>query len=118
MLFYEGEYQESDIQSVLEEMREQGRGMPETEISPFASFNLAEERHQKYYVKRYPHAMETILPLFASHAEFNDSTIVARLNGLAKGYTSLERIKRDIEAWDISLEERRDLIRLISGIKW
>lgn len=118
LLFFADEEQEEDIKLVLREMQESGRSLPDTEIVPFAQFHLAEERHQKYYLKRFPHAMDTLMPLFASHAEFNDSTIAARLNGLAKGYTSMERIMRDIEAWDVSPEERVRIIQLISGIRW
>lgn len=118
LLFYADEEQEEDIKLVLREMQESGRALPDTEIVPFTQFHLAEERHQKYYLKRYPHAIETLMPLFASHEEFNDSTIAARLNGLAKGYTSMERIKGDIATWKMKPEERDRLIQLISGIRW
>lgn len=118
LLFYKDAAQKEDIHQVLQEMKNGGRGEPETEISPYAGFYPAEERHQKYYLKRYPHAMETLLPVFGTHAEFNDSTIAARMNGLAKGYTGLERVKREIEMWEMRPEERSGIIQLISSIRW
>ncbi|RIX60153.1 peptide-methionine (S)-S-oxide reductase [Paenibacillus nanensis] len=118
LLFYEDASQKEVIHQVLQELKVGGRGEPDTEIHPYASFYLAEERHQKYYLKRYPHAMETLLPLFDTHAEFNDSTIAARMNGLAKGYTGLERVKKEIETWEMEVGERSGIIQLISRIRW
>lgn len=48
----------------------------------------------------------------------NNSTLAARLNGLAKGYTNLERILNEIERWQIGSEHRKLLVELVKQIRW
>ncbi|MCR2804089.1 peptide-methionine (S)-S-oxide reductase MsrA [Paenibacillus soyae] len=118
LLLYEDETQRADIETVLEERRKKGLERPDTEIRTFSTFYPAEERHQKYYLKRFPHAFETVMSIFGEHDAFNDSTLAARLNGLAKGYTSLERIKAEIGTWNMGEKERAYILDEISSIRW
>ncbi|MFF2889686.1 peptide-methionine (S)-S-oxide reductase MsrA [Paenibacillus sp. NPDC057967] len=118
LLFYENESQRSAIDRVLLKRERSGLGRPETDIVPCSAFYAAEERHQKYYLKRYPQAIEALSTRYPTQPQLNDSTIAARLNGLAKGYTSMERIKNDIETWQISDAERSGILGLISSIRW
>lgn len=118
LLFYENEIQRSAIEHVLHDRQSRWLQKPDTEIMPYDRFHLAEERHQKYYLKRFPHAVATLMSRYAAHEQLIDSTIAARLNGLAKGYTNMERIKREVEMWRISDSERNDIIDLITSIRW
>ncbi|MDQ0255820.1 peptide-methionine (S)-S-oxide reductase [Evansella vedderi] len=90
----------------------------ETEVSPYTNFTLAEERHQKYYLKRYPHAMEKLKELYPDDHSFVNSTVIARLNGFVKGYGSLSKIKEEIGSWGLSKERNTRLMSTIDSIRW
>ncbi len=90
----------------------------QTEISPYQEFTLAEDYHQKYYLKRYPDAIEKLKILYPTNDEFINSTLVARLNGFVKGYGSLTNIKDELKEWEINDILRLRMIDIIKSIKW
>lgn len=118
LLLYWDKKQQDSIQQVLEKREMQGKGRPETEIAPYSEFHLAEDKHQKYMLKRYPNAVEKLSTLYQAPADLTNSTLAARLNGLAKGYTNLEQIKNEIHKWPTSPNNREMLINLINQIRW
>ncbi|MDQ8735013.1 peptide-methionine (S)-S-oxide reductase MsrA [Paenibacillus sp. LHD-38] len=118
LLFYSDERQKDTIQHVLKKRKEQGKGEPSTEIVPSAPFTLAEDKHQKYYLKRFPDAIEKLSILYQTEADLRNSTLAARLNGLAKGYTNLERISQEVSQWPIEQNNKQFLIDLIKKIRW
>lgn len=136
LLFHHDAEQKAVIDAELERRQREGLGRPDTEILPYADFHPAEERHQKYYVKRYPNAVAALENLSGSGSEsgdgrsdgrgdghgddaaWTDTTIAARLNGIAKGYSSMERLKSELASWPMSGTERDVLMRTLSAIRW
>ncbi|WP_433945101.1 peptide-methionine (S)-S-oxide reductase MsrA [Paenibacillus sp. SN-8-1] len=118
MVLYHNELQKDKAERVIRQCEGEGKAKPETEFSPCALFYPAEERHQKYYLHRYPNAVEKLSSIYPSHQELVNSTLAARLNGLAKGYTNLSQIKQEIAGWKADKEQKKRLIDLISGIRW
>ncbi|MGO4375487.1 peptide-methionine (S)-S-oxide reductase MsrA [Paenibacillus sp. 2TAB19] len=114
LLIYHHESQLDAIQKVLKE-RETA---PDTEIQPYTMFWEAEDRHQKYYLHRYPQAVDALNGLYSSRDELLSSTLAARLNGLAKGYTNLSRLKEEIGGWDIDSGEGERILHVITQIRW
>lgn len=117
LLFYGDGKQQAAIQRVVDKRKKLGLA-PETEIAPYSEFYAAESRHQKYYLKRHPNAMEKLSLLYPSEDELVSSTLAARLNGLAKGYTNLEHIKNEILEWPIPVTNREMMIDHIKQIRW
>ncbi|OCT16599.1 peptide methionine sulfoxide reductase [Paenibacillus pectinilyticus] len=118
LVLYRDELQKNTIYSVTEGFRLKGKGRPDTEIALLKGFYPAEERHQKYYLKRYPDAVLKLRPLYPTPEGLMNATLAARLNGLAKGFTNLSLVIQDIQSWPIAEVERGELIRLVQGIKW
>jgi peptide-methionine (S)-S-oxide reductase len=118
LVLYRGQIQLNVIQKVMKMREEQGKRKPDTEIAPYNRFYPAEDRHQKYYLKRYPNAIQELSNLFPSPQELTNATLAARLNGLAKGYTNLHTILDEIRTWPISEEEKGNMLQLIQRIRW
>ncbi|MBA2942602.1 peptide-methionine (S)-S-oxide reductase [Paenibacillus sp. CGMCC 1.16610] len=118
LVLYRDPSQLDIIRKVMANSEEQGKGTPDTEVAPFKGFYPAEDRHQKYYLKRYPDAIDKLSTLFPTEEALTNATLAARLNGLAKGYTNRDRIINEIRTWLISGKEQEEIIRLIRGIKW
>ncbi|QGG54452.1 peptide-methionine (S)-S-oxide reductase MsrA [Paenibacillus sp. B01] len=107
------------IEGWLEERRLAGLPEPDTEIRELGRFFPAEERHQKYYLKRYPDAWEKLLGLYPSRAEAESSRLACRLNGLAKGFANRSALLDELERWiGEAPERRRELAAAVRGIRW
>ncbi|WP_044879353.1 peptide-methionine (S)-S-oxide reductase MsrA [Paenibacillus sp. IHBB 10380] len=118
LLLYHDDFQQEIIHHVIKKRQEQKKGAPATEIAPYSVFTVAEDRHQKYYLKRYPNAIEKLTILYPSQEDLVSSTLAARLNGLAKGYINLEHITNEMGEWTISSSHREMMIDLIKQIRW
>ncbi|CAI6074155.1 peptide-methionine (S)-S-oxide reductase MsrA [Cohnella sp. JJ-181] len=118
LLLYRDERQAEAFNRV-KEMKETAKGYPlETEIAPLQTFHPAEPRHQKYYLKRFPDAMEKLGSLYGSEAELAQSRLAARLNGVAKGYANLAPVLEEIREWPLDPRERADMIEHVRQIRW
>ncbi|TWT16030.1 peptide-methionine (S)-S-oxide reductase [Planomicrobium sp. CPCC 101079] len=115
--YHSGEQKEA-IDKVKAGMEKELGEAIETDIAPFNGFTLAEERHQKYYLKRYPKALDQLEILYPSPELLVDSTFAARLNGFVKGFGNREALKLEIAGWPIKEEHRQYLIDLLFQLKW
>ncbi|MFF2482298.1 peptide-methionine (S)-S-oxide reductase MsrA [Paenibacillus sp. NPDC058071] len=118
LLFWQTEEQRDAIGRVLQERNERGETGAETEVCPYEHFWPAEDRHQKYYLKRYPDAVRQLELLFLHLDAPMETTLAARLNGVAKGYANLSAVKDEIADSDIDEGEKERLIAAISRIRW
>ena len=118
LLHYHTEQQRQTIDAIQKEMEAQLGELIETEVSTFTQFTPAEERHQKYYLKRYPKALEQTAELYRDRELLRDSTFAARLNGFVKGYGTKDGVLEEIAQWSIGESEKAYLIDVFSGMKW
>jgi peptide-methionine (S)-S-oxide reductase len=119
LLLPRNEEQKEAIHRVARERESRGDSRPSgTEVAAFETFYPAEERHQKYYLKRFPDALDKLRPLYPFREALMESALASRLNGLAKGYTNMERILTEIKGWELPPGEREQLLELLRHIKW
>lgn len=116
LFLYRDEEEKDVLLSVRASLSEQIEGNIGTELQPFTSFTCAEQRHQKYYLKRYPKAWELLQQYYGTEQALVDSTLVARLNSFVKGYGTLASLKEEINTWEI--HEKDELLRLVRELKW
>lgn len=114
-LFHDS-YQEEVLEKIKQETQDTNAQLIGTEIVPLVNFTLAEEKHQKYYLKRYSSATQKLREHFLTEEAFTNATLVARLNSFVKGYGTLSSLKEEITEWEG--EDTGELISLVNGLKW
>lgn len=117
LLLYRNDEQEEAFRTIKSRI-ERDKGSLDTELSPFRAFYPSEARHQKYYLKRFPDAVNKLSELYPSEEELESSTLAARLNGVAKGFLNLERLRHELAQWPIPEEELARMLSLIRQIRW
>ncbi|WP_244935781.1 peptide-methionine (S)-S-oxide reductase MsrA [Paenibacillus glycanilyticus] len=117
LLLYRDDEQAEAFRRIKSRM-EETKGILDTELSPFNAFYPAESRHQKYYLKRFPDAVEKLMSLYLSEEELERSTLAARLNGVAKGFLNLERLQNEMKGWPVAEDELKKILSLIRQIRW
>lgn len=118
LLRFHNPRQQEAASRVKTEMEEELGEKIETDIAPFSSFTPAEERHQKYYLKRYPKVLDQLIGIYPDQRLLTDSIFAARLNGFVKGFGNRESLKQEIEGWAVPEEDRRWLAALLIKLKW
>lgn len=118
LLLYHSERQHRMIQKVREEMEAELGESIETEVKSYDQFTLAEARHQKYYLQRYPRVLEQLADWFPDTNALIDSTVAARLNGFVKGFGNRDAVLEEIATWPISEIYQQELITRLKMLKW
>lgn len=113
-IFYHNETQKLLAEKSMEE-RSTKLGKPlYTKILPYKTFTLAEDYHQKYYLRKILGTIDTpmnrTLLNIQSEEEFVDSPIATKLNAYAARKADKEVILNYIDGLSISDSQKKDLI--------
>lgn len=94
--------------------RRQDSGRIYTDIEPVSEFYLAEDYHQKYYLRSVDALMGELRALFPQERQFVDSTTAARLNGYVGGFGTLEQLEGELESFRLSQQAERYIRERVS----
>jgi peptide-methionine (S)-S-oxide reductase len=109
-IFYHDEEQKQQAEKSLQ--REEARTGRKiyTELVPFDRFYLAEDYHQKYYLRYENDVMAELQAIYPQTGEFINSTAVARLNGFAGQWISEEQLETLLPQLGLSEEASQKLL--------
>ena len=88
-------------------------GVVHTGIKPLRSFTLAEEYHQKYYLKSVDELRNELAQIFPDHNDFVNSTAVTRINGYVGGNGNQGQLADEIDRLGLSTDAKKMLIKLV-----
>jgi peptide-methionine (S)-S-oxide reductase len=88
-----------------------------TLVAPLDHFSVAEDYHQKYYLRQDRVQAAEVLSRFETEAAFRDSTAAARINGYVGGYGTCEELTAEIERFSLSERAADALVRMLCGTR-
>jgi peptide-methionine (S)-S-oxide reductase len=101
-VFYHNEEQKKAAEQSRERVASAAGAGIVTEILPLERFYLAEDYHQKYYLRNNPILMREFAAVYPSPAGLTASTAAARVNGFFAGYGKLQTLLSEMGSYGLS----------------
>lgn len=96
-------------------MQEASEGRIHTQIVSADPFYLAEDYHQKYYLRQAPELATRYTGLYPDIERFVASTAATRINGYVGGYGELAQLDRELEQLGLSSEQQARLREIVAA---
>lgn len=90
------------------------KGQVFTQVLPATEFYLAEDYHQKYFLRRVPELAGELTAIYPQVKDLVASTVAARLNGYLAGYGSRTQLESELGDLGLSPAGSKRLLALVS----
>lgn len=109
MVFYHDDSQMLTARRVKARLEARMKAAVYTQIVPFRKFYLAEDYHQKYYLRGVKEIAAEYLAVYPGIEGFVASTAAARVNGFIGRYGSRKQLDEEIGSLGLSAEGQKRL---------
>ena len=113
VVFYQEEDQRLQAESSKAALAQKNDYKVKTKVLPLRSFTMAEDYHQKYFLKRHDDLEKELVQIYPLHWDLVDSTAAARLNGYAGGHGNKDQLSREVERLGLSIGGRKTLAEFV-----
>ena len=113
-VFYHDETQKRLAVAVRDELQAEIGTTLHTQLLSAERFFIAENYHQKYYLRHTPELMGEFERIFPRAQDFIDSTAAARVNGFIAGYGSSDTLRDEIDGYGLSERGKERLLAMVS----
>ena len=110
IFYHNAEQNRLALESKRQAEAKRGQAMV-TEIVPFEKFYLAEDYHQKYYLRSARDLYDAFRVLYPDEEEFVNSTVIARVNGYLGGQGSPAALQELLDNVPLSEEVKQQLLQ-------
>ncbi len=108
-VFYHNEEQKKLAIKTRDHVADQLKSKIYTEILPATEFYLAEDYHQKYYLRQVSELIKEYKAIYPATGDLIKSTAVARVNGYVGGFGTFKQLQNELS----SLGKFRDTSRIV-----
>lgn len=110
--FYQDEEQEQAIRASIAQMEADGKTIY-TRVEPLGSFYLAEDYHQKYYLRLSGLLLAELQAIYPDAADLMNSTLAARANGFLAGHGDPDLLEQELDSYGLSEEGQETLLKSV-----
>jgi peptide-methionine (S)-S-oxide reductase len=114
-IFYHDEAQKKLALESREKAAARVQGEVFTQVMPATKFYLAEDYHQKYFLRQAPELFGEMAAFYPAARDLIGSTAAARLNGYVAGYGTPGNLKKELDALGLSAASREKLLALAAA---
>jgi len=112
-ILFENEAQETAALESKEAVKEELQKKIYTEVIALDTFYIAEDYHQKYYLKNRPELLTEIKAYYPKVSDLTDSTVAARMNGIVGGYGDPDLLRDEVDSYGLSKDARNLLEKIV-----
>jgi len=109
-IFYHNEEQKSLAEASRAQVAAKTGNQVHTAVLPATEFTLAEDYHQKYYLRQVPGLWREASRFYPDLQGLVNSTVAARMNGYVAGYGSVAQLEEELPGLGLSPEAGQQLL--------
>lgn len=115
VIFYHNDEQKRLFEDSKTQVAAKTGNQVHTAILPATEFTLAEDYHQKYYLRQVPSLWRELSRSMPDLKTLINSTAAARMNGYVAGYGSLVQLEEELPGWGLSPAASQELLARVSA---